>query len=144
MKKILSFLLVFVMIFSFVACDGTQTNSDYGITPDTQSSSYTSGAETVASSSIESITSSEEQNNSSSTYEENNNSIVPSTSQGSSQSNSVTVPKQEESVGVLVWVPTHGGKKYHTKSSCSNMKDPMQVTIETAQSNGYGPCSKCY
>lgn len=27
----------------------------------------------------------------------------------------------------MVWVPTHGGKKYHSKSTCSNMKDPEKV-----------------
>lgn len=69
---------------------------------------------------------------------------TPSTS-GSSQSNpSVTVPAQEEPSGDLVWVPTNGGKKYHSKSSCSGMKEPMQVTKETAEANGYTPCGRCY
>ncbi len=33
----------------------------------------------------------------------------------------------------MVWVPTHGGKKYHSKSTCSNMKDPEKVTLSTAK-----------
>lgn len=57
---------------------------------------------------------------------------------------SVTVPENEESVGNLVWVPTKGGKKYHKKSDCSGMVDPMQVSIETALANGYTACKKCY
>lgn len=57
---------------------------------------------------------------------------------------SVTVPKQEETEGNLVWVPTNGGTKYHNKSTCSNMIDPIQVSEETAIENGYTPCKRCY
>ncbi len=58
--------------------------------------------------------------------------------------NKVAVPEQEEYVGNPVWVPTNGGRKYHRKSSCSKMIDPMQVTVETAVANGFTPCKKCY
>lgn len=58
--------------------------------------------------------------------------------------NHVSVPKEEETVGNLVWVPTNGGKRYHSYSGCSNMKDPMQVTVETAIANGYTPCGRCH
>lgn len=57
---------------------------------------------------------------------------------------SVTVPEQEETVGELVWVPVNGGKKYHKTSTCSNMKDPMQVSVETALANGYTACKRCH
>ena len=68
-----------------------------------------------------------------------------SSSNSSSQSSTaVTVPDQAETVGNLVWVPTNGGKKYHRSSSCSNMDDPMQVSKETAEANGYTPCKRCY
>ena len=64
---------------------------------------------------------------------------------GNSTGNSgVTVPNQEENKGNLVWVPTNGGTKYHSKSSCSGMKNPMQVSVETAKSNGYTPCARCH
>ena len=56
----------------------------------------------------------------------------------------VTVPKQEESKGNLVWVPTNGGTKYHSRAGCSGMKNPMQVSVETAKSNGYTPCARCH
>ncbi len=56
----------------------------------------------------------------------------------------VTVPVKSESEGNLVWVPTNGGKKYHCQSGCSNMEDPIQVSIETAEDNGYTPCKRCY
>ena len=58
--------------------------------------------------------------------------------------NSVTVPDHSETVGNLVWVPTRGGTKYHSKSSCSKMIDPIQVSKETAIANGYTPCGRCY
>lgn len=61
-----------------------------------------------------------------------------------SDSTSVTVPAREETVGNLVWVPVNGGKKYHTKSTCSNMKEPMQVSEETAIENGYTACKRCH
>lgn len=43
----------------------------------------------------------------------------------------------------LVWIPK-SGSKYHSNSSCSNMKNPNQVTLEQAQAWGYEPCKKCY
>ena len=43
----------------------------------------------------------------------------------------------------MVWIPK-SVKQYHRSSSCSNMKNPSQVTLEKAQSLGYTPCSKCY
>ena len=46
--------------------------------------------------------------------------------------------------GELVWIPIHGGTKYHRKSTCSNMKDPEQVTKEEAIERGFDPCGKCY
>lgn len=61
-----------------------------------------------------------------------------------SQSTIVTVPEKEETVGDLVWVPVNGGTKYHKKSTCSKMKDPLQVSVETAVKNGYTPCKRCY
>lgn len=68
-----------------------------------------------------------------------------SSSSGSGSSgNSVTVPSHEDTVGNLVWVPTKGGKKYHSRSGCSNMEEPMQVTVEHASALGYTPCKRCH
>ena len=44
----------------------------------------------------------------------------------------------------LVWIPTKGGKKYHSKSSCSGMEEPDQVTQSQAEQQGFTPCKKCY
>ena len=58
--------------------------------------------------------------------------------------NSVVVPDKTETKGNLVWVPTNGGTKYHSYSGCSNMKEPIQVSIETAKNNGYTACKRCH
>ena len=72
----------------------------------------------------------------------------PSGSSNSSDSgsdgSSVTVPSHEDTVGNLVWVPTKGGKKYHSRSGCSNMEGPMQVTVEHATALGYTSCKRCH
>ena len=46
-------------------------------------------------------------------------------------------------VADMVWIPKTGSK-YHRSSSCSNMKNPSQVTKSQAISQGYEPCKKCY
>ena len=43
----------------------------------------------------------------------------------------------------LVWIPK-SGSKYHSKSTCSNMKSPTQVTQSVAINRGYSACSKCW
>ena len=71
------------------------------------------------------------------------NEVSKDTGSGSGEPN-VRIPQSEDTEGNLVWVPTKGGKKYHSKSSCSNMEDPIQVTIEHAEANGYTPCKRCH
>lgn len=50
---------------------------------------------------------------------------------------------QQQAQGSMVWIP-RTGSKYHSSSSCSNMKSPTQVTLSEAQAAGYEPCKKCY
>lgn len=52
-------------------------------------------------------------------------------------------PAQPQQQEVMVWISTTGSK-YHSRSSCSNMKNPSQVTLEQAQALGLTPCKKCY
>ena len=44
---------------------------------------------------------------------------------------------------ILVWI-VDNGTRYHCDSSCSNMRSPHQVTIETAQGMGLTACKRCY
>ena len=53
-------------------------------------------------------------------------------------------PAESEAQAVMVWIPTHGGTKYHSKATCSGMDDPEQVTLEEAQARGFTPCGRCY
>lgn len=46
--------------------------------------------------------------------------------------------------GDAVWIPTHGGSKYHESASCSGMNSPEQVTKEEAVQRGFTPCKRCY
>ena len=48
-----------------------------------------------------------------------------------------------EDVGDYVWIP-NSGHKYHSKPSCSGMKNPSKVTKEEAIQRGFEPCKKCY
>ncbi len=53
-------------------------------------------------------------------------------------------PLQESTVSeTMVWIP-QSGSKYHSNSSCSNMKNPSRVTLSDAVAWGYEPCKKCY
>ncbi|MBQ7399672.1 MAG: hypothetical protein IJW06_04325 [Clostridia bacterium] len=42
-----------------------------------------------------------------------------------------------------VWIP-QSGSKYHSNSSCSNMKNPSKVSLSYAISSGYTACKRCY
>ncbi|MBR2937828.1 MAG: hypothetical protein IKB80_05000 [Oscillospiraceae bacterium] len=44
----------------------------------------------------------------------------------------------------MVWIPTKGGTKYHSKKSCSGMDNPDHVTKSQAEQQGFTPCKKCY
>lgn len=43
----------------------------------------------------------------------------------------------------MVWV-SKSGKKYHSQASCSNMKDPAQISESDAIARGLSPCKHCY
>ena len=70
----------------------------------------------------------------------------PSSSKPSS-STVTTTPKPETNNNTggsnMVWIP-NSGSKYHSHSSCSNMKNPSQVTKSEAENRGYEPCKKCW
>ena len=42
-----------------------------------------------------------------------------------------------------VWIPTVSGTKYHSTSTCSNMIDPVCVSVEDAIARGFTKCKKC-
>lgn len=48
-----------------------------------------------------------------------------------------------EETGDMVWIP-QSGKKYHSYSGCSGMKNPSKVSRSDAEDMGYTPCKKCW
>lgn len=50
---------------------------------------------------------------------------------------------EEKATEPMVWI-SGSGKCYHSKQSCSNMRDPWQVPLSKAQSMHRKACSKCY
>ena len=54
------------------------------------------------------------------------------------------VPSQDQDAtsGPVYYVV--GRSKYHSNSDCSNMKSPVEITLEDALSREFTPCEKCY
>ena len=50
---------------------------------------------------------------------------------------------EEQASEEYVYIPS-SGSKYHSNSSCSNMRNPSKVTKSEAEAQGYDPCKKCY
>lgn len=57
-----------------------------------------------------------------------------------------TEPAQEaQPQGDMVWIAGSGnGTKYHSDPSCSNMSNPVQISLADAQARGYEACKRCY
>ncbi len=56
----------------------------------------------------------------------------------------VETEKPSGNTVAMVWIPTNGGTKYHSRSGCSNMENPVQVTLDEAQSRGFTACKRCH
>lgn len=87
--------------------------------------------------------------------EAQNSTVIPyasSNSSSSSSNNSVsgnTSSNQEipevDHVSSGVYIAGSGnGTKYHSNPNCSNMKNPIEISLSEAQARGYEPCKKCY
>ena len=51
--------------------------------------------------------------------------------------------EEKDTYQEMVWIPS-SGSKYHSRSGCSGMKNPSQVSKENAIARGYSPCGRCY
>lgn len=68
-----------------------------------------------------------------------------SSSTSTSKSTVKTAPSTAyKKVGLLVWIPTNGGKRYHSNSSCSGMINPRRVDLGEARYLGFTACGRCY
>lgn len=53
--------------------------------------------------------------------------------------------RAQAATGEMVYIASSGnGKKYHSNPNCSKMKAATAISISSAKSQGYTPCSKCY
>ncbi len=76
--------------------------------------------------------------------QERDSAEVNRSSGSSGGGSSVDVPDGNIAGENMVWVPVNGGKKYHSKSSCSKMIDPVQIPLSEAIQRGYEPCKRCH
>ncbi len=168
MKKLFVFLTVFAMVFAFTACDfETTVSSDESEGIESAVTGFVSNEPANSESTTDDISSKTQSHNEESvtsssapSSSEPSSSVTSSSKPGAAKpSSSVTSSSKPSSTAdskpttsvqpttpteVTVWIPTNGGKKYHSKSSCSGMKNPSKVTKDEAVSLGFGPCGRCY
>lgn len=110
--------------------DGNNITFNAGPSTSSKSSSSSSSDSNKGSSDIKENSSDSKKSDSNSAVSANNSS---GTDAGGQTGNS----------GDAVWVSKNGGKVYHKDKSCSGMKNPVQKTLEQAESEGLKPCPKC-
>lgn len=70
---------------------------------------------------------------------------ISSSSASKSSSSVKSAPSSAyKKVGLMVWIPTNGGKRYHSNSSCSGMINPRRVDLGEARYLGFTACGRCY
>ena len=151
MKKILCFALALILSLGLISCDEyLATSSDnVVIQPDIVTSSVAEISSIEEVSSVLEVSSMQEVSSEEiSSVIEVSSEVVSSKETVSSKeavSPQVTSSKETvtQNVEKMVWIP-QSGKKYHSNSACSGMKNPTKVTVEKAMSLGFTPCKKCY
>ena len=43
-----------------------------------------------------------------------------------------------------VWIPMHGGTRYHWQPNCSGIYDAREMPMSCAATLGFLPCAKCF
>ena len=67
------------------------------------------------------------------------------TTKATTTTTTTVITTQPTSAGEqLVWIPTRGGTKYHNDNTCSQMIEPMEVTLSYALEEGFTACKRCY
>ena len=119
LKKFICFCLALLMILSSVSCSNPSADT--------------------TSSSLKDLGSEEIKTSSSSEATEETTKASQTTTATEITSTETTSTTSEE----MIWIP-NSGTKYHTKATCSNMKNPSRMTLSEAKQSGYEPCSKCH
>ncbi|MCI9645295.1 MAG: hypothetical protein HFH40_00520 [Lachnospiraceae bacterium] len=124
------------IVWTFVTDKST---GDWDITKNTASGDFLTGLQSYRNSKT---TDGGSPNNSKTTNPSNNEPSTPEESANAPEATPET-PIPAEPSADMVWIDDTG-KKYHSKSSCSNMSDPYQITRQEAEAMGRGACKKCY
>ncbi len=54
------------------------------------------------------------------------------------------MPYYSEYEDPTVWIPMHGGTKYHSDPECSGIVDAREMPCSVAEECGFTACRKCY
>ena len=113
--------------------------------PSAVSSEDQDGTSSTVSSMVNSSNYSEDKSSSTTTSSQSNtsNSSTSSkeTSSSKTETNSPTTTSSNPN-SEMVWVPKTGSR-YHSRSDCSNMNNPTQMTKAEAEKQGKTPCKIC-
>ena len=137
MKKLFVFLLTLALSVTFFGC--TETGIDDIQSGNTESQSIQTTEVTNATESTEST----EATKTTETAETTEATKVTEATEVTNTTESVWEHPDNAQV-TMVWIPTKGGKKYHSKESCSGMESPDYVTQSQAEQEGFTPCKQCY
>lgn len=138
MKRWFSFFIVIILSLSLFACELDSNNSS-------DSHESISNSETQTSQPYE--TGSEFETANSPAAEKATEAITPKPTikPTTEPTNKPTnkLEKNDNQTVSFVWIPKTG-TKYHSLSTCSNMRNPSKVTEQEAVRRGFSPCKKCW
>ena len=130
--------------------DPSENQSNDFTKPDNSTSSNTSNPNDAASggnSITESSDTTPDDNDAAKTPDDttanDNDTISPDNAKPSDSNTNTDDTTVDNEKVTMVWISS-SGSKYHSKSSCSNMKSPTQISLEDAQKQGYEPCKRCH
>ncbi|MBE6622406.1 MAG: hypothetical protein E7630_05605 [Ruminococcaceae bacterium] len=138
-KTLLIFLTLLVAtMFAFASCDETSFSDSSFEQVENNSPKDTTNNNSISISPGNS-SNKEDKNDSDSTTSKKQEASTP---EETTPKKPDKTPSNDEKV-TMVWIPKTGSK-YHSNSTCSNMKSPKQVTLETAKKQGYTACKRCH
>lgn len=124
--------------------EATSSEADTKTTPSTDTPKKTTASTDTPKKTPPSTDTDTKKKTTSSTSTDTKKKTTTSTDTSSNQQTTTPATTQKADNEARVWIPTNGGKKYHSRSGCSNMKNPQEVTISEAKNRGFTPCGRCY
>lgn len=131
--RITALSLVLLLVLSLAGCGSTTPETAVTVTETTVPETSVAITETTAPEVTEPVIETTE------AVTEPEETVVETTQAVTEATTQPTEPTEE-----MVWIPTHGGTKYHSRASCSNMDNPSHVPISQAIARGFTPCKRCY